>query len=168
MLDKKIEELGDYFISLEKFNGNYIGIKVKLPENWVIFEKVKDEKKENDYSIVPVKKQEDGGRITFVGDPNSKASDVIDFIKKIIKSNSENEEKKSLFNKKVKELGSIFDNNELSYLKNLIFDFQPKNNAKVTAEVITFGQSNDEAEISSALLVPKLKGVGIKAGAKKK
>ena len=112
MLEKKILELEGYFDGMFPLKDGYNGIRVIIPNEWMVYDK-----KTPEYSITIVNVMDNKIKKTlFVGDQNAKITDIMDFVKEIITRNLENEAKKLLFKSKVSELAKIFDRNNLSFL----------------------------------------------------
>lgn len=134
MLEKKIEELKPYFDGWFVQNSGENGIRVILPEAWVVYGK-----KTDSYTIKP-RKDYDNNKIKymFIGDSNAKVIDIVDFVIEVVQNNLDNEAKKALFSEKVNELASVFDSNKLSLLKTITFKFnKPKKEKKIKSDVIT-------------------------------
>lgn len=143
MLEKKIEEISEYFEGISKFEDGYLGIKTKFPSTWVVKEKTF-----KTYSIIPVcQTLNDKLEVTFVGDKNCKLVDIIDYIKHTITNNIENDSKSILFDEKLKDLVELFDEHNLAELKTLTFKFdkkQKKSSKKVEIENTNNDESNKE------------------------
>jgi len=120
MLEKKIEELGEYFDGILKLKDKHTAVRVIIPENWKIYNK------DNGSGLIRAVKVADNNitKVLFIGNDEVKLTDIMDFAKQVIMNNIENEVKKELFQTKVTELAEIFDNNQLSTLENLVFKFE--------------------------------------------
>lgn len=128
MLEKRIQELGNYFDGIFPLKEGYTGIRIIIPNNWTVYEK-----KTSAYNITVANAIDNGIKKTiFIGDPNAKITDIMDFVKEVITRNLENEAKKTLFKSKVNELATIFDNNNLSLLENIVFKFEKPRKVKKT------------------------------------
>ena len=122
MLEKKIQELGEYFDGVFPLKGGCNGVRVILPVEWFVYNKECD-----DYIIEAHKIIDNNiNKIIFVGDSGAKIVDIMNFIKEVIQNNVENESKKILFNNKVAELTELFKNNSLSKLETMLFKFGKK------------------------------------------
>lgn len=152
MLEKKIEALGSYFDGMFRLPEGYNGVRICMPENWVVYEE-----KTNEFTITPkVVIDNNIRKMMFIGSPEAKIIDIMNFAYKVIIGNLENEKKKQLFQIRVKELGNIFDNNELSKLETLIFSFEKtKKSKKETKSTIT----TDEEESPQIKKTPELTNV---------
>jgi len=123
MLEEKIEKLGEYYDGMFPLSEKgWNGVRVKLPNNWVL-----KEKDEDNILIVPKK---EGEKTVFCGNPTTKLVDIFDFIIEIIDFNMESQNKVLLYKQKVEELKELFNNNSLAKLETLIFTFEKgkKNN----------------------------------------
>ena len=132
MLEKRIEELGDYLDSwFRNGNGNN-AIRILIPEKWAIYGKKTDE-----YTISAKKVNHNGViKAQFDGSEGVKLVDIMELAIQVIMNNLENESKKEFFQIRLKELVNIFDNNRLADLQNLIFKFEkPKKEKKVKEDI---------------------------------
>lgn len=156
MLEKKIEELGNYFDGLFRLKDGYNGVRVIIPSNWAVYGKDVD-----DCTISPVKVNDNNiEKVLFIGNKNVKVTEIMDFAKQVITSNIENERKRQLFNTKVAELAGIFDNNNLSKLENIAFKFEKSKKNKL-AKQETEGLNNTENEIESDVTDDETKSIDI-------
>lgn len=160
MLEKKIEALGTYFDGMFRLPEGYNGVRVVIPDNWKVYNK-----KTDDYTITPQAIIDNNTRkMMFVGSPSAKVGDIMDFVYQVILNNIENEKKKQLFQSRIKELGDIFDNNQLSMLETLVFKFEKikKSKKEMTAiiedknESITVDDKNSTENIIDISDIRKL------------
>ena len=123
-----------YLQSVRKLK-NYLSFDVHFPTTWKIPKKFVNEQK-----VVEQDSKLDGYRlISFVSEiSESSVADTTSDIQNIIKYNLEREEKDKLFQTKVNELKTIFEKQNLSKLKNLIFDYK--------SERITLDDDDDTEE----------------------
>lgn len=139
MLEEKIEALGPYFDGMFRLPQGYNGVRICMPENWAVYEQKTDE-----FTITPTPVIENNTKkMMFVGSPEAKIIDIMNFAYKVILNNLENEKKKELFKTRVQELVNIFDNNQLSTLETLVFSFEKakagknnKSSKKANKEVV--------------------------------
>lgn len=143
MLEKKIEELGQYFDGMFRVNEKQNAVRIIAPSTWKIYPK-----KTETYSITPFYDKENGtnnGKILFVGSENVSLSDIMDYVKEVMLNNIEIEAKKELFTKRIKELGELFDNNTLEYAKNIVFKYEkPKKIKKLKIEELNIEQTSSD------------------------
>ena len=123
-----------YLQSVRKLK-NYLSFDVHFPTNWKIPKKFVNEQK-----VVEQDSKLDGHRlISFVSEiSETSVADTTSDIQNIIKYNLDREEKDKLFQTKVNELKTIFEKQNLSKLKNLIFDYK--------SERITLDEDDDTEE----------------------
>ena len=123
-----------YLQSVRKLK-NYLSFDVHFPTTWKIPKKFVNEQK-----VVEQDSKLDGHRlISFVSEiSESSVADTTSDIQNIIKYNLDREEKDKLFQTKVNELKSIFEKQNLSKLKNLVFDYK--------SERITLDDDDDTEE----------------------
>jgi hypothetical protein len=125
-LESRIELLGAYFDGILRLPEDHNGVRIIVPNDWVMYEKVSD-----NYNIIPMSVFDNNiSKILFIGDKNATILDIMDFAYEVIMNNIENENKKELFELKVKELASLFDANHLCKLKNLVFKFEKSKKIK--------------------------------------
>lgn len=156
MLEKKIEELGQYFDGIVRLKNGLNGIKMTIPKNWVLYNKETE-----NYVIQSKKISEEYNSVkALIGsNVNLKYTELMDFAIEIMYNNIERENKKELFQLKVVELGKIFDSNKLSTLENLVFKFDKnkknRNNKNKQDEIIEDNnQENvdiDDADIENMI-----------------
>lgn len=119
---KNIKSLRPYFHSLREIENN-VSLDIKLPLNWKYDEISKP------YRTIKLKIQDKSDKFTLVSLIAYATQDGYDVIfacaNEIINVNKEEEEKKTLFHAKVKELESLFLKESLDKLKeiNLIQDY---------------------------------------------
>lgn len=143
MLEQKIEALGGYFDGMFRLPEGYNGVRICIPENWIVYEEKNDE-----FTITPTVVNDNNTRkMMLIGSPKAKIIDIMNFAYKIIVSNLENEKKKQLFQVRLKELANIFDNNELSKLETLVFSFGKVNESKPN-------KNNKKGKKETAISVP--------------
>lgn len=121
MLEKKIQEIGDYFVGIYKTKENISVVSVSFPTTWRVWAK----KDENGNMIITPKlsKQTQGDNVQTINFNSSKIghSEIMDFIISIKNQNIEIEAKTILYKEKIAELANIFDTTPLSKLKNITF-----------------------------------------------
>lgn len=166
MLEEKIEALGAYFDGMFRLPQGYNGVRICMPENWAVYEQKTDE-----FTITPTPVIENNTKkMMFVGSPEAKIIDIMNFAYKVILNNLENEKKKELFKTRVQELVNIFDNNQLSTLETLVFSFEKpkpvKNNKtakKMNKEVVTEGLAEVKPETETEVEVKEVPEIKPKA-----
>jgi hypothetical protein len=127
-LYKKLKDIFPYLISIRRLE-SYVSIDIEIPENWKLIKKYVDEK-----AVLEQKSNKNGFRLfSFTCEFNELVLDnLFKNILGLIKYNKEREEKERLFEDKVKELKSFFDQKNLNDLKAL--EFNIKNTLKVELE----------------------------------
>ena len=119
---ENIKSLRPYFHSLREIENN-VSLDIKLPLNWKYDEISKP------YRTIKLKIQDKSDKFTLVSLISYATQDGYDVVfacaNEIINVNKEEEEKKTLFHAKVKELESLFLKESLDKLKeiNLIQDY---------------------------------------------
>lgn len=116
---RTIQELKPYFYSLREIT-NRLSLDIKIPTSWR-FQDIADK-----YELIGIKLQDQNETTTLISLMSSSDEDgcnrIITLAKDIIKQNKEEEEKRRLFDEKVKELQQMFTNLSLDELKNLNFN----------------------------------------------
>ena len=136
-----------YYDFLETLNGHlksirmikdHISFDLTFPKKWVI-----PTDYENDEKISILKGNE--GTHSFVSKLDKESIDVIEnTIGEIISFNIEREEKENLFRNKVQELKSIFDNEDITELRSLKFEFDEFNMIKDDESIETVSERSGE------------------------
>lgn len=126
---KTIEQLKPYFYSLREIN-NKLSLDIKIPTSWS-FQQVVDK-----YESVSVKLQDQNETTTLISlisfSNEEGCKNIFDSAKEIIKNNKEEEEKRKLFEDKVKELQKMFTSLSLDELKNINFTEENEENGNRT------------------------------------
>lgn len=128
MLEKKIEEISEYFTGIYKNNDGDFCVEILFPKKWKVWGK-KDDDGSIAISARNVSSVGDNNKIVFSSKKHTH-SNIIDFILQIKMQNEEIEVKKVFFEEKLKELVNIIDSNPISKLRNLSFSFTKKRNEK--------------------------------------
>ena len=133
-LFKEFSVLFPYLQSVRKLK-TYLSFDIEYPNTWKLPKKYVNEEK-----VVETKTSKEGVRsFSFVSEFNEEAvDDLIQNIKSIISYNKEREEKERLFELKVNELKTIFDNSDLGNLQSLKFE--------IIKNKITLDDEEDEDE----------------------
>lgn len=144
MLEKKIDELGEYFDSILRLADGYNGVRVIIPRNWTLYAREIE-----GVSITPVEVVDNGlNKVIFVAEPSVKVVEIMDFVKEVIQNNQQGEAKKILFDAKMNELSEIFKTNPISKLETLTFKFQ-KYNKKGKKDVVVIEEPNIGPQIEN-------------------
>lgn len=144
MLEKKIDELGEYFDSILRLADGYNGVRVIIPRNWTLYAREIE-----GVSITPVEVVDNGlNKVIFVAEPSVKVVEIMDFVKEVIQNNQQGEAKKILFDAKMNELSEIFKTNPISKLETLTFKFQ-KYNKKGKKDVVVIEEPNIDPQIEN-------------------
>ena len=119
-LYKLLLDIFPNLISIRKLQ-NYLSIDVEFPRSWKLPKKYVDEK-----TIVEQPSSKEGYIcLSFAVEFTEESMSLIfNNIKGIIKYNREREEKENLFEEKIKQLKSFFDQNKLDDLKKLEFNIK--------------------------------------------
>lgn len=153
MLEKKIDELGEYFDSILRLADGYNGVRVTIPRNWTLYAREIEGS-----SITPIEVIDNGiQKVIFVAEPSVKVTEVMDFVKEVIQNNQQGEAKKILFDAKVNELAELFKTNSISKLETLTFKFQKynkkdKKNVEVVTEINSDPKIENEEDIEALVL----------------
>lgn len=114
-----IKSLRPYFFSLREIESN-VSLDIKIPLLWKYEEITKP------YRSVNIKVQDKSEKVTLISIISNATQDGYDVAfacaLEIIKQNKEDEEKRVLFQKKIKELEKLFQNETLEKLKDLTFN----------------------------------------------
>jgi hypothetical protein len=115
---ENIKSLRPYFFSLREIEGN-ISLDMKLPLSW------KYETIVTPYRSIKVKVQDKSEKFTLISLISNATQDGYDVVfacsLEIVNVNKEDEEKRKLFQEKVKELENLFQKETLNKLKDLNF-----------------------------------------------
>lgn len=115
---ENIKSLRPYFFSLREIEGN-ISLDLKLPLSW------KYETIVAPYRSVKIKVQDKSEKFTLISLISNATQDGYDVVfacsLEIVNVNKEEEEKRKLFQEKVKELENLFQKETLNKLKDLNF-----------------------------------------------
>ena len=136
---KSIKPLQPYFFSLREIKDN-VSLDLKLPVTW------KYEKIVRVYKTLQVKiqdKNEKSVLVSFVALANEDGFDTaFQCANEVVIKNLEEEQKRMLFDKKVKELRDVFENAGLDELHSLKFE---KNDKRIENEGLSLvGEGNEE------------------------
>jgi len=113
-----ISEFYDYFHGIRLYN-NIMIVDLKLPQKWRVQELL-----EGGISTKVNTTNETHQLISFYADFNKEETEkLMNQIRRVIKWNKDIEEKDELLNSKMIELSKLFEENKLSSLKNLDFNF---------------------------------------------
>lgn len=114
-----IEPLKPYFFSLREIKDN-VSLDLKLPVKW------KYEKIAQIYKTLRLKVQDKNDKdvlISFICTATQEGYDiVIECAKEVVEKNLEEEKKRELFDKKVREMRSMFESSSLEDLEKLKFE----------------------------------------------
>lgn len=119
-LYKLLLDIFPHLISIRKLQ-NYLSIDIEFPNTWKIPKRYVDEK-----TIVEQPATKENVRcFSFAVEFNEESMEkLFNNIIGIVKYNKEREEKENLFEQKIKELKSLFDQSKLNDLKNLEFNIR--------------------------------------------
>lgn len=119
-LYKLLLDIFPHLISIRKLQ-NYLSIDIEFPKTWKIPKKYVDEK-----TVLEQPSSKDDFRcFSFAVEFSEESLEkLFSNIIGIIKYNREREEKENLFEQKIKELKSLFDQTKLNDLKNLEFNIK--------------------------------------------
>lgn len=113
---KHIQTLRPYFYSLREIDTNLV-LDVKIPLNWIFEEIV------NQYKAIKLIVQDKNDKFILLSLITFSSQEGYDTLfactNEVIKLNKEEEEKKKLFQQKVKELEMLFQNESLDVLKEI-------------------------------------------------
>lgn len=130
MIDKKLEQISEWFIGLETKDtkdGKIRICKIKVNPNWV----TPISENEN-IEYIPGKDEDDARVINVVGwFSYTTFDDVLDSTIKLIETNVEIELKQVLLDKKIEEMKQIFIEKSYDEIKNIIFILDPKKETQV-------------------------------------
>lgn len=115
---KNIKLLRPYFFSLREIEGN-VSLDVRIPLNWKFDTIV------TPYRSIKTKVQDKSEKFTLISLISNATQDGYDVVfacaTEIVNVNKEDEEKRKLFQEKVKELENLFQKESLNKLKDLNF-----------------------------------------------
>jgi hypothetical protein len=119
-LYKLLLDIFPHLISIRKLQ-NYLSIDIEFPKTWKIPKKYVDEK-----TVLEQPSAKDDFRcFSFAVEFSEESLEkLFNNINGIVKYNREREEKENLFEQKIKELKSLFDQTKLNDLKNLEFNIK--------------------------------------------
>jgi hypothetical protein len=119
-LYKLLLDIFPHLISIRKLQ-NYLSIDIEFPKTWKIPKKYVDEK-----TVLEQPSSKDDFRcFSFAVEFSEESLEkLFNNINGIVKYNREREEKENLFEQKIKELKSLFDQTKLNDLKNLEFNIK--------------------------------------------
>jgi hypothetical protein len=138
-LYKLLLDIFPHLISIRKLQ-NYLSIDVEFSKTWKIPKKYVDEKT----ILEQPSSKEDFRCFSFAVEFNEESMEkLFNNIIGIVKYNREREEKENLFELKIKELKSLFDQSKLNDLKNLEFNIRNEFNLKLEDDE----QSENEKDI---------------------
>lgn len=134
MLEKKIQEIGEYFVGFYKTKENLSVVSVSIPLTWKVWGK----KNESGNMIITPKlsKQTQGDNVQTINFSSGELthSEIMEFIILIKNQNIEIEAKKILYKEKIEELAKIFDTTPLSKLRNITFKLGKSSTKTITKE----------------------------------
>jgi hypothetical protein len=138
-LYKLLLDIFPHLISIRKLQ-NYLSIDVEFPKTWKIPKRYVDEK-----TILEQPSAKDDFRcFSFAVEFNEESMEkLFNNIIGIVKYNREREEKENLFELKIKELKTLFDQSKLNDLKNLEFNIRNEFDLKLEDDE----QSENEKDI---------------------
>jgi hypothetical protein len=124
-----------YLVSIRKLE-NYVSVDIEFPKLWKYPKKYIDEK-----TIVEQKSNKEDVRFfSFATSFDEEGLNLLfNNINGIVKYNKEREEKENLFEDKIKQLKSFFEQNKLDDLKSLEFNIKNNYGVKLTDD----GESED-------------------------
>jgi hypothetical protein len=115
---QNIKSLRPYFFSLREIEGN-VSLDIRLPLSW------KYDTIVTPYRSIKTKIQDKSEKFTLISLISNATQDGYDVVfacaSEIVNVNKEDEEKRKLFQSKVKELENLFQNQSLNKLKDLNF-----------------------------------------------
>ena len=115
---QNIKSLRPYFFSLREIEGN-VSLDIRLPLSWKFDTIV------TPYRSIKIKIQDKSEKFTLISLISNATQDGYDVVfacaSEIVNVNKEDEEKRKLFQSKVKELENLFQNQSLNKLKDLNF-----------------------------------------------
>ena len=125
-LNERVKKIGTYFQFMNVSMDAYY-ILTSFPNKWVVPSNASD-------TVKIMKKDDSPDTYYFYTDFNNGYEVLFDVIDEIIRQNKEIEEKYKLFNAKLNELKTLFENEDLSSLENMEFSLS-LNNTKSEPEV---------------------------------
>jgi hypothetical protein len=136
--------LRPYFFSLREIEGN-VSLDMKLPLSW------KYETIVSPYRSIKVKVQDKSEKFTLISLISAATKDGYDVVfacsLEIVNVNKEEEEKRKLFQEKVKELESLFQKETLNKLKDLNFLDTYEQGDETSIELV--GEGDGEGSIGN-------------------
>lgn len=133
---EKIKALGDKFIESNIAEG-YIYMLIKLPPNWSISNKIKDEYK---VKIVP---EENKRGLYFVTEIDNGFDAIFDAINFVIKYNEQLEKRIEMLNKKISELKELFSTLEIEELETFEFKYKRKEDKPLKRKYVKKTKNNN-------------------------
>lgn len=141
---KFIKTLRPYFFSLREIKGN-VSLDLRLPITW------KYESISQIYKTLQVKVQDKNEKdvlVSFIGVANEDGyGTVFRCANDVVEKNIEEEKKRELFEKKVREMREMFENMALDQLENL--NFKSDGEKHDTEGLRLVGEGNEEGSIGS-------------------
>jgi hypothetical protein len=141
---ENIISLRPYFFSLREIEGN-VSLDMKLPLSW------KYETIVSPYRSIKVKVQDKSEKFTLISLISAATKDGYDVVfacsLEIVNVNKEEEEKRKLFQEKVKELESLFQKETLNKLKDLNFLDTYEQGDETSIELV--GEGDGEGSIGN-------------------
>ena len=120
-LYKELVNIFPYLVSIRKLE-SYVSIDTEFPKTWKYPKKFMDEKT----TVEQKSSKEDFRFISFACQFDESSLNLLfNNINGIVRYNKEREEKENLFEEKIKQLKSFFEQNKLEDLKSLEFNIKP-------------------------------------------
>lgn len=114
-----LKPLRPYFFSLREIKGN-VSLDLKLPSKW------KYEKTVSVYKTLKIKVQDKNDKdvlVSFISDASADGyNTALQCANEVVEKNVEDEKKRELFDKKVREMRALFEESKLGDLENLKFE----------------------------------------------
>ena len=120
-LSQEISKYGEFFHSIRTHEGTFM-LDLKLPAHWEVVKLIQSLGSEVQTKVNDSNEQFQ--LITFYGEKTENGIMMVErTVQAMVKWNKENEEKRDLLDTKMLELQKIFEENEVSSLRSLAFDF---------------------------------------------
>jgi hypothetical protein len=139
-LYKQINDIFPFLISIRKLE-TFVSIDIEIPETWKLIKKYVDEK-----TVVEQKTNKVGFRcFSFAAEfTESSLEQLFKNINGVIKYNKDKEEKERLFELKVNELKSFFEQKTLNDLKDLQFNIKQELTIKLEDDEEETGEGEND------------------------
>jgi len=133
-----IKSLRPYFFSLREIKGN-VSLDLKLPTKWKVDEIA------SIYKTLKIKVQDKNDKdvlISFISEANQEGYDTtLQCANEVVEKNIEEEKKRDLFDKKVREMRALFEESKLDELEHLKFESNVKEQDSERIRLVREGDS---------------------------